>query len=64
MRQESLAILIYIVGAFVTHYYIYKDEDPYEIEHQSANVACVLWPLTWAIYLLINIEKFIKNLFE
>ena len=62
--MEGLVTLIYIAGAFITHYYIYKDEDPYEIEQPAANIACALWPITWAIYIIINIEKFMKEMFE
>ena len=61
--MNKYALIIYCIGAIVTHYLIYKDEDPDEVEHASASAASVLWPLTWAIYILVRFEKCIERLF-
>lgn len=44
-----IIIITYIIGALVTHYIIYKEVNENEIEHQSANIMCVLWPVALLI---------------
>jgi len=60
--MEGLLIIGYIVGALVTYYIISRHFDRVEIEAGSVSTACIMWPLTFLIVILLCMEGlFIKN---
>ena len=59
--MEWIIIAAYILGAFLTHLFIYRDGEK-GIEHSSANIACVAWPVTLLLYILLTVERWIKIL--
>ena len=58
--MEWIIAIVYIIGALVTHYIIYRGANEDEIEHESANITCMLWPIALAIWVLLKIEYLIK----
>ena len=58
--MEWIVTIVYIIGALVTHYIIYRGANEDEVEPQSANIACMLWPVALAIWILLKIENLIK----
>lgn len=59
--MEWIVTIVYILGAITAHCFIYSNDNG-EIEHQSANIACMLWPVALAIWLLLKIENLIKSI--
>lgn len=60
--MEWIVTILYIIGALVTHYIIYRGVSEDEIEHQSANIACMLWPVALAIWIMLKVEYLIKSI--
>ena len=60
--MEWIIAIVYIIGALVTHYIIYRGTNEDEIEHQSVNIACMLWPVALAIWCMLKIEYLIKSI--
>ena len=59
--MEWIVTIVYILGAITAHCFIYSNDDG-EIEHQSANIACMLWPVALAIWIILKIEYLIKSI--
>ena len=59
--MEWIVTIVYILGAITEHCFIYSNDDG-EIEHQSANIACMLWPVALAIWIILKIEHLIKSI--
>ena len=62
--MEWIVTILYIIGALVTHYIIYRGANEDEIEPQSANIACMLWPVALALWCMLGIEKIIKYILK
>lgn len=60
--MEWIIAIVYIIGALVTHYIIYRRANEDEIEHQSANIMCMLWPIVLAIWILLKVENLVKSI--
>ena len=58
--MEWIITLLYIMGALVMHYIIYSSKEA--IEHESANIACLLWLVALCIVLLLYIERLIVKI--
>ena len=62
--MDIVVTLTYIVGALLTHCYIYRECKVEDIEHESANIMSILWPVALVIYIVLKIEEKIKVLFS
>ena len=60
--MEWIVTILYIIGALITHYIIYRGASGDEIEHQSANIVCMLWPVALAIWCILKVEYLIKSI--
>ena len=58
--MEWIVTILYIVGTLITHYVIYKVSGD-EVEHPTANIVCLLWPIAWALIAITSLEKFISK---
>ena len=58
--MEVFIIIIYILGVFITNHIIYKDGED-DIDHNTASIACVAWPVALLIYGLLSVEKLIRR---
>ena len=54
--MEWICAIIYIIGAILTHYIIYKYRKETNVEHQTANIVSFLWPLALIVFIVITIE--------
>lgn len=61
--MEWTTTIVYIIGALVTHYIIYRNSDD-NIEHASANIACILWPVAVLICLILEMENICDKCIE
>ena len=59
--MEWISAIIYIIGILATHYIIYHDRKENNIEHQTANIACLLWPVAMLLYFMLFVEDLFSN---
>ena len=59
-----LGIIIYIVGALVTHYIIYIGNREEDIEAETANIASILWPVAVMVCLVLEVEDLYEKVSE
>ena len=66
--MEWVVTSLYIMGALITHYLIYKrvNEEILQekLDHQTANITCILWPIALMLYVLLTIEQFFGRKFN
>ena len=58
--MEWVVTLAYIVGALLTHCYIYKEARAEDVEHETANIISILWPFALCLYSWLMLESLIK----
>ena len=56
-------LALYLLGAVVTNLIIYFHDDE-EKEQSAVNIASILWPVTWAIYCVLVVEKCLKCIWK
>ena len=59
--MEWIIVVIYAIGIFIVHLIIYKDGEK-DIDHSTANIACVAWPVALLIVCLLQVEKWIIDI--
>ena len=59
--MEWIVTLVYVIGALITHYIIYRNKKEENIEAQTANLTSLLWPVALCICLILFVEGLIKN---
>ena len=60
--MEWIVVAIYIAGALIAHFIIYRDVTMADAEHQSANITCILWPIALLICFGLWLEKLVHKI--
>ena len=50
--MKGIILVIYIVGAIATHFVIYRNSSLQDIEAETANITCVLWPIVLIVHMM------------
>lgn len=56
-------LFLYIAGALIAHWIIYRYYKG-NIEHESANILCILWPVAAVIYFIVLLLKAVRQNYE
>ena len=63
METKYIVLMIYAIGAFVSHFLIHKDGEG-EIEQETADVVCLFWPLAFIVGIIMGIIRWWKRNME